>query len=250
MTQKKPFRSLLRRLWFTVIQIPERFVIARHCPYGDPAFFDLAALPMTAALEANWKAVRREVEGVLQHSETVPNFQDIVEEITVTDDDRWKTFFLYGFGHKVEANCARCPETTRLIEQVPGMMTAFFSILYPHKHIPEHRGPYKGFLRYHLGLIVPEPQSGCRIRVGDEVAYWEEGRSLLFDDTKPHEAWNETDGIRVVLFMDLIRPLPKVASLVNQAIIRLMSRSLQVRRARERQQQWAQQDWAEAEPVW
>ena len=34
------------------------------------------------------------------------------------------------------------------------MMTAFFSILAPGKHIPPHRGPYKGLLRYHLGLQV------------------------------------------------------------------------------------------------
>jgi len=35
------------------------------------------------------------------------------------------------------------------------MKTAFFSILAPGKHLPAHRGPYKGVMRYHLGLLIP-----------------------------------------------------------------------------------------------
>jgi aspartyl/asparaginyl beta-hydroxylase (cupin superfamily) len=40
---------------------------------------------------------------------------------------------------------------------------------------PEHCGQYKGVIRYRLGLIVPKPESACRIRVDDTVAQWEEG---------------------------------------------------------------------------
>ncbi len=98
-------------------------------------------------------------------------------------------------------------ELDALLEQVPGMMTAFFSILAPGKYIPDHRGPFNGVLRYHLGLKVPEPAEQCRIRVADEYAHWEEGESLLFDDTYRHEVWNDTDGERAVLFMDVRRPL-------------------------------------------
>ena len=87
----------------------------------------------------------------------------------------------------------RCPETTRLVESVPGMETAMFSILSPGKHIPPHHGPYKGVLRYHLGLLVPEPEDQLGISVGGQVAHWSEGESLVFDDTFEHSAWNDTD---------------------------------------------------------
>ena len=53
-------------------------------------------------------------------------------------------------------NCQRCPLTTQLVESIPGMKTAFFSIMLPGKYIPEHRGPYKGLLRYQLALKVPQ----------------------------------------------------------------------------------------------
>jgi beta-hydroxylase len=51
------------------------------------------------------------------------------------------------------------------------MKTAVYSILRPGKHLPLHRGPYKGVLRLHLALRIPEPRLKCGIRVGDEVRH-------------------------------------------------------------------------------
>src|SRR5438445_9608768 len=118
-----------------------------------------------------------------------------------------------------------CPRTAALMREIPGMTTAMFSILSPRKHILDHRGPYKGVIRYHLGLIVPKEKEACRIRVGDTIAHWEEGKSLFFDDTFPHEVWNDTDSMRVVLFMDILRPLPAPVALLNDLIIRIIAAS-------------------------
>jgi beta-hydroxylase len=124
------------------------------------------------------------------------------------------------------------------MEQTPGMVTAMFSILAPRKHILPHRGPYKGILRYHLGLIVPKDKEDCRIRVGSEIRHWEEGKSLLFDDTYDHEVWNDTDETRVVLFVDIIRPLPFPESLINKLIIKAIAFSPFVQDAKRNHQAW------------
>jgi len=100
-----------------------------------------------------------------------------------------------------------------------------FSILAARAHLPEHTGPYAGVLRYHLGLIVPRQKEACRIRVGSDVAHWEEGRSVVFDDTYMHEVWNDTDEERVVLFVDFARPLSFPVSLLNNAVIWLFGRT-------------------------
>jgi hypothetical protein len=73
-----------------------------------------------------------------------------------------------------------------------------FSVLAPKKHIPEHLGLWKGVLRYHLGLIVPKPVGSSRIRVGEDAEFWEEGKSMIFDDSHPHEVWNDCDSHRIV----------------------------------------------------
>jgi beta-hydroxylase len=221
------------------ILLPIEKWIGRRSLVGEKTFFEPEQFPWTRTLETNWQAIRAELDEVLKDTEALPNFQDIsADQATITDDDRWKTFFLYGFGFKAEGNCRRCPETTRLVESVPGMKTAFFSVLSPRKHIPDHRGPYKGVLRYHLGLQVPEPREGCRIRVGDDIRHWDEGKSMVFDDTYNHEAWNDTDGTRVVLFMDVVRPLPFPESAFNWIVLKAIAISPFIQDAKRKHLEW------------
>jgi beta-hydroxylase len=226
----------------------ERFVraleglIGRFSLLGDSAFFEPQQYDWVSHLEANWKTIRQELEGLLESLNTIPNFQDISkDQYSITQDNRWKTYFFYAYGIKADKNCQRCPQTTELIEQIPGMKTAFFSILLPHKHIPEHRGPYKGVLRYHLALKVPQAAENCGIKVGGEVRHWQEGKSLIFDDTFPHQAWNDTEEIRVVLFLDIVRPMQFPFSLFNQFMIQLIAWSPYVQSAKENFDQWDKQ---------
>lgn len=237
---KKRFDALVKEVGFSLLQLIERGLV-RYSPHGDPTFFDTQDFPWTDLLEEHWALIRAELDAVLAHRDALPNFQDISEDQTaITTDDNWKTFFLYGFGHKAEKNCRLVPKTTEVVERIPGMKTAFFSILAPGKHIPAHRGPYKGVMRAHLGLKVPDANEDCRIRVGDDVRHWEEGEVLLFDDTHDHEVWNDTDETRVVLFLDVVRPFEPPVAPLNRALITLISYSPFVQNAKENQEQWAE----------
>lgn len=209
--------------------------ITRLTREGNRTFFETESFPWVASVEAGASAIRTELDTLLVHRDKIPNFQDISEDQNVlTEGDRWKTYFLYAYGHRAERNCAQCPQTARLLGSIPGLKTAMFSILAPKKHVPEHRGPYKGVLRYHLGLIIPEPNSSCRIRVIDEVRSWQEGKSLIFDDSHLHEVWNDSDSWRVVLFVDFLRPLPFPLSLLNRVMVWRISRTAFITDAMER----------------
>ena len=195
-------------------------LITRLTRDGRRTFFDPAQFAWTAELEAGFPAIRQELDRALLTRERIPNFQDIsADQAVLTQGEQWKTLLLHGYGRPVPENCALCPRTDALVRRIPGMKTAMFSILAPGKHIPEHRGPYKGVLRYHLGLIVPEPVAASAIRVGPDTRQWAEGASLVFDDSHPHEAWNGSGATRVVLFVDFLRPLPAWLSLLNRAMV-------------------------------
>jgi aspartyl/asparaginyl beta-hydroxylase (cupin superfamily) len=216
----------------------ERFV-GRRSLVGDATFFPLERFPWVARIEEHWEVIRQEVEQLLEVQAELPNFQDISkDQIEITDDDRWKTFFLYGYGFEAKLGVEMCPRTAALMREIPGMTTAMFSILSADKHILPHRGPYKGVLRYHLGLIVPEDAGACRIRVGEDIRHWEAGKSLVFDDTFDHEVWNDTEETRVVLFVDVLRPLPRAESAINRAIIKAIGWSPFVLDARRNQEAW------------
>jgi ornithine lipid ester-linked acyl 2-hydroxylase len=216
----------------------ERF-IGRRSLVGDASFFPLERFPWVTYIEDNWTVIREEAEQLLDDQAALPNFQEISkDQIEITDDDRWKTFFIYGYGFEAKLGVEMCPRTAELMRQIPGMTTAMISILSPRKHILDHRGPYKGVLRYHLGLIVPEDAASCRIRVGEDIRHWEAGKSLVFDDTFNHEVWNDTDETRVVLFVDVLRPLPFPESLINRAIIKAIGYSPFVLDAKRNQEAW------------
>lgn len=186
-------------------------------------YFEAGAPPWVSNLEAHWRDIRAELDEVLAARQRIPTFQEVSpEQRVISDDDRWRTYFLQVFGRRIAANCARCPRTTELLAAVPGLGNAVFSILLPGKRIPQHRGPYKGMLRYHLALKVPARAEQCWLDVNGERRHWQEGRSLLFDDSFPHSAANDSDDIRVVLFLDFPRPLPAPWAWLNRCVIRLL----------------------------
>jgi aspartate beta-hydroxylase/beta-hydroxylase len=152
---------------------------------------------------------------------------------TVDPDRDWRVFMLLSTLGIPRKNQAKCPRTTALVRQVPGVIQAFFSILDPGKSIPAHCGPWLGYLRYHIGLRVPanNPPS---IRVKDQIHTWEEGRSVVFDDSWEHEVYNKSDGIRVVLIVDFLRPMPLPVHALNWTLVHTLGRHTEEgRQARE-----------------
>lgn len=102
-------------------------LFAQYSLVGNPTFFDCQNFDWVSKLEKHWKIIRQELDGVLQNLDKVPNFQDLSpDQYDVTSDNRWKTFFFYAYGLKANNNCEKCPQTTKLIEEIPGIKTAFF----------------------------------------------------------------------------------------------------------------------------
>ena len=75
-------------------------------------------------------------------------------------------------------------------------------------------------------------------RSGGETRHWREGEVLIFDDAYDHEAWNDTDQVRVVLFLDFLKPLRFPASLLNRLLIKAATVSPFVRDCKARQRAW------------
>jgi beta-hydroxylase len=220
-------------------------IIARFSVHGDPPVYSNAQFPWVDDVEAGWRRVRAELDQIMQYRDAMPSFQDIVKEVSlIQKDNDWKTYFLKGVGMDCVENAARCPETMKLLAKIPYCTTAFFSILSPHKHIPSHRGAWPGVLRLHVGLLVPEPRDRVRIRIANQICRWEEGRALIFDDTWNHEVWNDTDGYRVVLFVDFERPLRWPLNYINHFIMNLAPLAPFLREARGKQKAWEKKMWA------
>lgn len=188
-----------------------------HVPFlPADEFFDAALFPWFAALEAHTPAIRDEALALLRND--AGSIRPYVRQDAGTPRNLWSDLdnsfdwsasFLWEYGVRNDAVCARCPETAAALaaipqNDIPGKApTAFFSILKPHAHIPAHTGVTNSRAIVHLPLVVP---NDCRFRVGGETRAWQEGKAFAFDDTIEHEAWNDSDQPRIVLIFDVWNP--------------------------------------------
>jgi aspartyl/asparaginyl beta-hydroxylase (cupin superfamily) len=214
-------------------------IIARSSTVGDTPVYDPRLFPWVTELEARWGEIRAEATRLLEHEAGIPPLAEISpDHRRIAPPGKWKSFFLIGYGYRLEENCRRCPRTAEAVAAIPGLNSAFFSILAPGAHIPRHRGVTKAILTAHLGLVVPVRREACRMQVADQMLLWEEGRVLVFDDTAYHEVWNDTDEMRVILLIQFRRPTGWLGRAVGSLFLGAVRRSRFVQDARSSLGDW------------
>ncbi len=199
---------------------------------GRRPILDTASLPpWAAAMQQDWRAIREEAVQVLAQGADKDVRDFFQEQTAMMQGSHWRTYLFLLYGAEFEQHMQACPLTAGHLRKAKDISSAHFSILPPGSRLTPHYGPYKGVLRYHLALIVPKEEEKCGLVVDGTHLNWKEGEALLFDDTYLHEAWNLSSEIRVVLFIDVIRPLAFPLNMVNHALFRMIARSPYIRNA-------------------
>ena len=122
----------------------------------------------------------------------------------------WSVYNLLEDGARLSAHIEKCPKTAAVLAQLPlcdipdYAPGAYFSVLKPRTRLPAHTGTTNTRSIVHLPLVIPE---SCGFRVGSQVRAWQKGKAWVFDDTIDHEAWNDSDQLRIVLIFDIWNPL-------------------------------------------
>jgi hypothetical protein len=229
--EKQLLRSLPAELDAAARARAERFISnrahrTRHY-HQEPSDFHYPGLPEIEfhdrglfkgleALEQSTDDIRAEFNALIEAeaAEMVPYIQypdrvPMRQWKELNNNRNWTAIHLLRNGQRVEANARHCPKTLAAIArmdqpQVPGASpNAMYSLLAPRTRIPPHTGVANTRLVCHLPLIVP---AGCGFRVGGTTRDWRVGEAFVFDDTIEHEAWNDSNDLRVVLIVDLWPP--------------------------------------------
>ncbi|KTC92867.1 MULTISPECIES: aspartyl/asparaginyl beta-hydroxylase domain-containing protein [Legionella] len=188
-------------------------------------FLDVATFPELKILRDNWETIREEAEFLYQ--EGYISASDKYDDIGFNSFFRrgWKRFYLKWYQDPMHSAQTLCPKTLELIQQIPNINAAMFTLLPKDSFLFSHRDPYAGSLRYHLGLITPNSKDCC-IYVDGEPYFWQDGQDVMFDETFVHHAENKTSQDRIILFCDIQRPLKnKLATWFNQFFSRTVMKA-------------------------
>jgi aspartate beta-hydroxylase len=202
-----------------------------------PPVLDLDThFPAGARFVEAWRALRDEALAVATRLTEVPRFHEIMPEqtaISANDARDWRMFIIKAYGAEVPENQARCPTLAGIVAPIPQVLSASYSFMAPGKRIPAHRGPFRGVLRFYLALSMPrlaDGRPGAVLKVAGREYRFEDGDSMLWDDTYPHEVWNESDKVRAVLLLDVWRPgMPRDMQLFSRALISIVRAGMRIR---------------------
>lgn len=193
----------------------------KYCLLGDKKYFDPYYFPVAKELEDNFPVIQAELKEILKRYDDFAPFQSISPDQTyISNDDKWRMFFFKAAGVNFGRNQDFAPETFKILNKHKEVISAYISVLGPNKMLMPHEGPWSGILRMHLGVVIPGNKECVLINGGEEYR-WEEGKTVLFDDTYEHIAVNQTNQIRAILFLDIMRPLPQPWKFINWAVLRL-----------------------------
>lgn len=196
----------------------------------DIEFYERAEFAWLAEFESATPDIQRELARILVEDEA--GFEPYIryddhlpldQWRELNRNPRWSAFHFYDKGREIPERCARAPATMSAVRKLPQASvdlrspTAMFSVLKPKTRIPPHTGIANFRLVVHLPLVLP---GGCGFRVGGETREWRPGEAWVFDDTIEHEAWNDSDAIRIILICDVWNPrIPPEELAAIQAVI-------------------------------
>ncbi len=172
----------------------------------NSAYIDVNQFPDLDILRDNWETIRDEAIRLQQASHIKAS--DDLDDLGFNSFFRtgWKRFYLKWYGATLKSANRLCPKTVALLSGIPSVKGGMFAMLPPGARLVQHRDPYAGSLRYHLGLQTPNSDD-CYICVDGEKYSWRDGEAVMFDETYIHYAENTSEANRIVLFLDIKRPV-------------------------------------------
>lgn len=204
------FSQYLRKSWPVFAPLNCMLYMATRASARKPVL-DAGYLANISILRDNWQTIRDEAlllqaSGIFETVRT-PGAAGYYDVGFRTFYKRgWSKFYLSWYGTTHQSAQRLCPKTVALLQQVPGVHGAMFSILPAGAELSLHADPMGCSFRYHLGLATPNSE-GCQINIDGQSCTWYDGRDFVFDETYPHYAHNATDDARLILMCDVERPM-------------------------------------------
>lgn len=192
---------------------------------NEPDFYPTVSFSWAQEIETSWLEIKNEL---VAHLSSNARFIPATKSQQVNNHGSWKTMPLMTWGVEFHKNIRNFPETTKVLKQIPGLVSASFNLLGKNSEIKQHFGETNASVRVHLGLFIPADLPDVGIKVNGTSRAWEEGKVLIFCDGYEHSAWNHSNQDRYILLLDIIRPefLPRKRLICGNVLATLSLQSV------------------------
>lgn len=166
-----------------------------------PAFFNVEEYKWCKNVSLQYLEIKHEFEQFISNNKLQPYFYKEQAGNTL----KWKTLPLLTWNIK-RKSLKRFPTTHKILQSIPGLVSASFSLLEAGGEITTHRGDTDASIRGHLCLYTAQQNEKAAFTVNNITKNWEEGRWLLFCDAHLHGGYNHSNENRLVLIVDVVHP--------------------------------------------
>jgi hypothetical protein len=184
----------VKDIWFSIFD-------KNNYKDNEPNFFNPDDYQFSKIIYDNYTIISKELTKYLEAHELESYFNTTM----VADKNSWKTISLKWWDVEIYEHHKYFSGTLKIINTIPGLVSASFNLLEPGGHIIPHCGDTNGIFRCHLGLSIPGKIPECGFRVNDEWRSWEAGKLLVFTDANKHEAINNTHQNRFIFLFDIVK---------------------------------------------
>ncbi|MCG7549181.1 aspartyl/asparaginyl beta-hydroxylase domain-containing protein [Pseudoalteromonas sp. Of7M-16] len=190
------------------------------------AFVDPSQFKGLAELQDNWQEISKEVNklyhlGYFEKTTSKDNLSFYDVGFRTFYKYGWSKFYCTWYGTTLNSAKDLCPNTIKLLEQIPSVNGAMFTILPAGSKLTRHLDPIACSFRYHLALDTPNSPD-CFINVDGKKQVWRNGEAFIFDETYLHFVENNTDKPRLILMCDIERPLGLFGRVFNRLYKKLV----------------------------
>jgi len=234
--------SIISILTISIIDRPIRFIYIFSyiltSKIRTEAFLDKDHyFPKYKLFENNYKSIKKELNTLLKKTNkgkdivfTKDTFDKkenayIGKDVDAQNNRGWRIFHIKLTNHYNNEAIKIFPTLINILKKCPEIINCSVSILDEKTYIPIHNGYYKGMIRFMLPLIIPKNKDNVYLCNNYNKYVWNEGESVLWDDTYPHKVYNYTNEARVVLYMDIVRDIGGILGKMNTFLINQLSNS-------------------------
>jgi len=208
------------KLWFSIYD-------EKNYEGNEKSFYNSSDYDWAQTILSNKDIIIKEFYESMQNTQL---FNPYFNQELTTQDGNWKTIGLKFWSINNFKNQKHFPETTKIINTIPDLISFSFNKLEAETEIQAHCGDTNGIFRCHLGIEIPATLPQCGFEVNKEKQSWSNHDLLIFCDAVNHRAWNETKQNRYILLFDIIREeyLPQKKKIISTVLASMFMQKIGV----------------------